>query len=115
MDLHKVVLILMAQDMNRAVAFYQDVVGLSLILHQGNWAELGGEDAVIALHGGGDGKYRPTGLVFTVVDVGAACEEVIAGGGRVVTPAENRDGAGIILAHMADPEGNGFSLVQSDL
>ena len=114
MGVDKVVLIPLAQDMNRAIGLYKDVVGLNLKLHQDNWAEPGSDDAVIALHGGGDGEYRPTGLVFTVDDVHAACEDVCAGGGTVIHPAEGREGEGIVLAHLTDTEGNGFSLVQSD-
>ena len=52
-DVQKVVFILMAQDMDRAIAFYRDVIGLELRLHEGSWAELGSDDAVVALHAGG--------------------------------------------------------------
>ena len=84
MDVQKVVFMLMAQEMDRAIAFYRDVIGLELRLHEGNWAELGHDDAVVALHGGGNGEYRSTGLGFTVADVAAACEEVSAAGGGVI-------------------------------
>ena len=103
---------LMAQDMDRAVAFYKNVIGLDVKLHTPGWSELGGEDAVVALHGGGDGEYRPTGLGFGVADVAAACEEVTDGGGTVINPPEERAGEGIVLARVADPEGNGISLSQ---
>ena len=112
MDVRKVVFMLMVQDMDRAVAFYTDVIGLELRLREGGWAELGYDDAVVALHGGGDGEYRSTGLGLTVADVAEACEEVTRGGGRVIKAPEERAGVGIILAQLADPEGNGFELVQ---
>ena len=113
MDVQKVVFILMAQDMDRAIAFYRDVIGLELRLHEGSWAELGCDDAVVALHGGGDGEHHCTGLGFTVADVATACEEVSRGGGRTIREPEERAGEGIILTQLADPEGNGFALAQS--
>ena len=112
MDVQKVVFMLMVQEMDRAIAFYRDVIGLKLRLHEGNWAELGRDDAVVALHGGGNGEYCSTGLGFTVADVAAACGEVSGGGGRIIQDPEERAGEGIILAHLADPEGNSFELVQ---
>ncbi len=113
MEIKKVAFILMAQEMDRAISFYRDVIGLELRVRQGqNWAELGYVDAVVALHGGGDGEYRRTGLAFTVADVAAACDEVSQGGGRIIQPPEARPGEGILLARLADPEGNGFDLSQ---
>ena len=113
MDVQKLTFMLMAQDMARAIAFYSNVIGLELRVNYGGWAELGTEDAVVGLHGGGDGEYRSTGLSFTVANVTAACDEVTAGGGRVVQPPEARAGEGIVLAFLADTEGNGFMLTQN--
>ncbi len=113
MEIQKVAFILMAQDMDRAVSFYKEVIGLELqVRHGSNWAELGCECAVVALHGGGSGEYRRTGLAFTVADVTAACEEVNRGGGSVVQYPQTRPGEGIILARLVDTEGNGFDLSQ---
>ena len=113
MDIQKVVFMLMVQDMNRAIAFYTDVIGLKVRLHEANWAELGYDVAVVALHGGGDREHRSTGLGFTVADVAAACDEVSHGGGRVISGPEERAGEGIILAQLEDTEGNGIELAQS--
>ena len=114
MDVQKVAFILMAQEMDRAISFYRDVIGLELLVRHGqNWAELGYDNAVVALHGGGDGEYHRTGLAFTVADVAEACEEVSLGGGMIIQPHEARPGEGILLARLADPEGNGFDLSQS--
>lgn len=113
MDVRRVVFMLMVQEMDRAVAFYRDVIGLDLRLHAGSWAELGHGDAIVALHGGGNGEYRSTGLGFAVADAAAACSEVSAAGGKVIRGPEERAGEGIILAHLVDPEGNGFDLTQS--
>ena len=113
MDVQRVVFMLMAQEMDRAIAFYRDVIGLELRLHEGDWAELGHDDAVVALHGGGNGEYHSTGLGFAVADIAAACEEVSAAGGGIIQAPEERAGEGIILARLVDPEGNGFDLSQS--
>ena len=113
MEVVKVVFMLMAQDMERAISFYQDVIGLPLKLNVGGWVELGRDDAVVALHAGGDGKPRSTGLGFTVTDIAAACEEVCAAGGSINHPPEARPGEGIILAVAVDTEGNSFNLTQN--
>ena len=48
MDTRKVAFVLIVQEMDRAEAFYSDVIGLKLRLHEGNWARLGYDDAVVA-------------------------------------------------------------------
>ena len=111
-DIQKVVFMLMAQDMDRAIAFYTDVIGLEVRFRSPNWTELTYGDAVVALHSGGDGEFNSTGLGFTVVDIRAACREVSAGGGKVVSGPSERPGEPIMLAHLADTEGNGFELAQ---
>ena len=103
---------LMVQNMDRAVVFYSNVIGLDVKVHSKNWSELGNEDAVVALHGGGDGEYRLTGLGFAVNDIAAACDEVTGSAGRIINPPEERAGEGITLALVADPEGNGINLTQ---
>lgn len=112
MDVQKVIFMLKAQDMDRAVAFYKDVMGLEVRSQSPGWSELGYGDTTVALHGGGDVEYRPTGLGFTVADIEGACQEVARGGGRVVKAPSDREGEPIKLAQVADPEGNGFSLTQ---
>ena len=72
MDIQKVVFMLMAQDMDRAVAFYTDVMGLKVNYQSPDRTELAYGDAGVALHGGSDGEFRATGLGFTVADVEAA-------------------------------------------
>lgn len=112
MDIQKVVFMLMAQDMDRAIALYSDVIGLEVRYRSPNWTEMAYGDAVVALHGGGDGEVKSTGLGFTVADIEAACREVSAGGGKVMSGPSERPGEPIMLAHLADTEGNGFELAQ---
>ena len=112
MQIESVIFMLMAQDMDRAVAFYHDVVGLDLRSASPRWSELTRGDATVALHGGGDGEFHDTGLSFQVADLDAACQEVKRGGGRVVKSPEDRPGEPIRLARLADTEGNGFTMSQ---
>ena len=103
---------LMAQDMDRAVAFWHDVVGLGVKLRTPYWSELAWGDAIVALHGGGTGEGHASGLGLQVVDLDAACREIAAGGGRVLSGPEDRPDEGIRLANLVDTEGNAFALSQ---
>ena len=113
MRIESVIFMLMAQDMDRAVAFYRDVVGLDVRSASPRWTELTHGDATVALHGGGDGAFHETGLSFLVTDLDTACQEVEKGGGRVLKAPEDRPGEPIRLAHLADTEGNGFTMSQN--
>lgn len=105
--------LLSAKDMDRAIAFYRDVIRLNVTTSSAWWSELTYGTATIALHGGGTGEFRSTGLSFTVDDIDAACEAVIYGGGTIRSGPEDRGEEGIYLAELTDPEGNGFMLSQN--
>lgn len=104
--------VLWAQDMDRAVAFYTSVIGLAERFTSPGWSELGLGDAIVALHGGGDGSVNTTGLSIQVQDLGTACERVATGGGSVIDPPMSREGEPIRLANVQDTEGNRFMLTQ---
>lgn len=112
MKIRSVKCMLMAQDMDRAVAFWRDVVGLEVQLHTPHWSELRWSDAVVAIHGGGTGEGHASGLGLEVEDLERACREVEAGGGRVLSRPEDRPGEGLRLAGLVDTEGNAFALSQ---
>lgn len=97
-----------AQDMDRAVAFWRDVVGLTEKVVSPEWSELGYGDAVIALHGGGDGQVHQSGLGFGVADIDAACKDVLQAGGQIRMWPQDRPDEGIRLADCVDTEGNTF-------
>ncbi len=103
---------LLAQDMDRAVTFYRDAVGLEARFVSPWWSELAMAGAVVALHGGGDGSEHPTGLGFEVDDIHAATEALTAAGGSLLGSPVRKPQEGIWLAEMADPEGNTFALSQ---
>ncbi len=81
--------------MDRAITFYRDVIGLRVLTESPHWSELAFGSATVALHGGGDGSFRETGLSFTVSDIVAACEAVVEGGGSVRSRPEDRGNEGI--------------------
>ena len=76
------------------------------------WSELTFGDAIVAMHGGGSGELRSTGLSFQVEDIDSAVREVERGGGRVTRGPEDRPGEPIRLAGVVDTEGNAFALTQ---
>lgn len=112
MQLEALKYMLMVADMDRALAFYRDVMGLTPSVASPHWSELRRGDAIVALHGGGSGERTRTGLSFQVADLEAACVEILAGGGRVVSAPSARPGEPIKLAECADAEGNEFMVTE---
>ena len=113
MNIESVTYMLMAQDMDRAVAFYRDVIGLKPRFSSPMWSELTFGDVIVALHGGGGDGLRKTGLHFRVDDLNSAAREVERGGGRVTREPEDRAGEPIRLAEVVDTEGNVFGLTET--
>lgn len=103
---------LMVEDMDRAVAFYRDVVGLELKYESSHWSELALGGAVVALHGGGGGEFTETGLNLQVDDIEDACRELVAGGGALVHGPQDPPNEPIRLAMLVDTEGNQIRLVE---
>jgi len=104
--------ILWVEDMQRALEFWRDVVGLRERMTSPFWSELTHGDAVVALHGGGDGEFHETGLGLQVADLDAACAEAKAGGATIRMAPQARPGEPILLAELTDPDGNGFKMSQ---
>ncbi|BCU77000.1 VOC family protein [Luteolibacter sp. LG18] len=105
-------MVLMAADMERAVAFYRDVMGFEESFITPHWSELRFGDAVLGLHGGGDGSRVPTGLSIQYADVAQAYADALAAGATAIQAPEQRGGEPIILATVVDPEGNIIMLTQ---
>ena len=101
---------LMVEDMNRAIHFYHKELGLDVGYQSSHWAELLVDGAVIALHAGGDGKHKETGLSLEVDDIDEATEIVRRAQGIIVNEPTAMPNDGIILADFIDPEGNTFML-----
>ena len=112
MKLQKIKYLLMAQDMERAVKFYQSVFELTPTVESDFWSEMTFGDCIVALHGGGDGSRNPTDISFQVDNIVVACRIIKENGGKVVAQPEQRPGEPIVLAVVADTEGNEIMITQ---
>ena len=106
MKVERVKYIIWAADMARAIAFYRDVLGATVLRESDVMGELEICGATIGIHSGGEGKTTWTGMTFQVPDVVAAAREVVAGGGVLKREPEPEDGEPPHLAMCVDPEGN---------
>jgi catechol 2,3-dioxygenase-like lactoylglutathione lyase family enzyme len=109
--------IVYVEDMAAQVAFYRDVLGLSVIVPEGAfdaaavyWVLFDTGDCKLALHGGGRRRFGEDApkFVFFVDDIQAARKKLLAAGvptGEIRSPAP-----GIEVADSKDPEGNAFSI-----
>lgn len=104
--------VLIAQDMDRAIEFYRDALGFIESFTSPYWSELRYGDAILGLHGGGDGAVQQTGLSIQYEDLALAYTEAINAGATRVKEPEQREGEPIMLASITDPEGNVIMLTQ---
>jgi predicted enzyme related to lactoylglutathione lyase len=110
-DVTETYVMLMVADMDRAVRFWRDGLGLGEKFSSPFWTELTSGSTVIALHGGAiDGDGRDTNLGFRVPDADASVAAVVAAGGTVKVAPSTQPDEGIRLAEVADTEGNVFFL-----
>lgn len=112
MATQEVKMMLLAQDMDRAVKFHTTVFGFTEGYLSDHWSELRHGDAIIAFHSGGDGKKHPTGISIQVDDAAAVARTIEAAGGTIVTAPVQREGEPILLGTFRDPEGNEIMLTQ---
>ena len=87
-------------------------MGFQEVFSSDDWSELSFGDAIVALHGGGDGSPNPTGLSVQVDDIKTAFQEVINAGGLSLSEPVERPGEPIILAEFRDLEGNEVMLTE---
>lgn len=112
MKLEKIKYLLMAQDMERGLKFYETVFGLETVLAGDHWSEMSFNGSIIAFHGGGDGMPNRTDLSLQVDNIVVACRLIRENGGRIVAEPEHRPGEPIVLATFADTENNQVMLTQ---
>ena len=100
-------------DMDRAVAFYRDVLELELIRRSGEeWSQLAAGSVQVGLHGAGSGPVRPGGtLAFTVEDLDATKVKLVERG-VVVGHEGGGDGLGPRFVEFNDPDGNVLALFE---
>ncbi|MEM7600679.1 MAG: VOC family protein, partial [Verrucomicrobiota bacterium] len=101
-----------AAQMDRAVAFYRDVLGFEEVSVSPYWSELSHGGAILGIHGGGDELPKPTGLSIQYEDVSFAYDSAISAGATGLMNPEQREGEPIMLASIRDPEGNEIMLTQ---
>ena len=102
------------RDMDRAVDFYRDVLGLPLVHRSGNeWSEFDGGGVRLALHGVGDGEPSPHGgtVVFRVDDLDTAKLALEERGVRFDDYVGEVEGRAR-FASFEDPDGNGVQIIE---
>ena len=103
-------------EMDRALRFYRDVIGLEVVEASPGWSTLRCDGCIVALHilapGMNEAVAAHAGPNLRVDDLEAAVAEVVAGGGHVKRVQEAGGGVPVRIAELSDPEGNGFELRQ---
>jgi predicted enzyme related to lactoylglutathione lyase len=96
-------------DMDAAVAFYRDTIGLKLGFQSPFWSEFETGETKLALHPAS--PENPAGTVqlgFGTDDVDAFCGRVAAGGFEISSPPADMHGTRI--ARFRDPDGAEISV-----
>ena len=92
-------------DMDRAVKFYRDVVGLPLKFESPGWTEFATGDTSFALHPASEKNRAGTyDMGFTVKDLPEFYEQMQAKGVKFPIPPTKQDFGGM-LAQFLDTEG----------
>jgi lactoylglutathione lyase len=97
-------------DMDRAVRFYRDVIGLSLKFQSPGWSEFSTGETTLALHPASD--RNPAGkleLGFSVPDIHRFYDVMSGRGVRFAMPPTKQDFGGV-LAEFLDSEGAHISV-----
>jgi predicted enzyme related to lactoylglutathione lyase len=97
-------------DMDRAVKFYRDVLGLQLTFESPGWSEFVTGETRLALHPAS--AKNPAGAVelgFTVPDIQKFHQDMVAKGVQFTMPPTKQDFGGL-LAQFMDSEGGHCSV-----
>ena len=102
-------------DMDRAVTFYTDVLGLRLLRRDGgNWAELDAGGIRLALHGAIEGRPMEVGgatAVFRVEDLDSTRAELEGRGAEFDEHVGEVQGFAR-FASLRDPDGNKVQVIE---
>jgi catechol 2,3-dioxygenase-like lactoylglutathione lyase family enzyme len=100
-------------DMDRAIAFYRDALGLTLVRRHGDeWAELDAGPVRLALHGGASPERAPGGtVVFEVEDLDASRFAMEMRGAVFDAHVGEADGVARFTS-FTDPDGNRMQLIE---
>jgi predicted enzyme related to lactoylglutathione lyase len=106
-------IVLYSEDLERARAFYRDVLGLPLLLDEGHVIHFDAGTVRLAIHRcpPSEGREAPEGfLVFGVDDLAAAHEELRRRGAVFLGPPADRPYGRV--AYLHDPEGHEIGLLE---
>jgi predicted enzyme related to lactoylglutathione lyase len=96
-------------DMDRAVAFYRDTIGLSFKFASPEWSEFATGETTLALHpASAENPAGTTHLGFNTADIGAMHRDLSVKGVKFTRPPTPEHG--ITLAEFVDSEGARCSL-----
>jgi len=100
------------RDMDRAVAFYADVVGLALVRREGDeWAEFEAGPIRFALHGTDEGAPGAGTMVLRVDDLDEA-RWSLEGRGAVFDAYVGEVAGYARFATFRDPDGNPVQIIE---
>lgn len=99
-------------DMDRAVRFYRDVLGLPLKFQSPGWSEFSTGETSLGLHP--SSEKNPAGSIqlgFSVANLGKFHQEMSAKGVQFSMPPTKQDFGGM-LAQFVDSEGSRCSVAE---
>ena len=98
---------LLVQDMDRAISFYEKTFGFTTLQKSGFWSNLDCGHGKIALCTyGNKTELKETTLIIEVDNYKDAIEKIKEGGGKIVNVAEPYEGAPVYNVVMIDTENN---------
>ncbi|HEX6930201.1 MAG TPA: VOC family protein [Gammaproteobacteria bacterium] len=107
---------LIAHDLERATAFYRDILCLEFLFSAGGMSFFNVNGIRLMLGpSGGNFEHGSSVLYYRVAEIGREHERLLAAGVRVLeAPREifRQQGHALWLAFYADSEGNAFSLME---
>jgi predicted enzyme related to lactoylglutathione lyase len=111
-DVHSV--IIWTEDMGRLLPFYRDVLGMGTQMETEGFVVLGGGKLALGVHSEVKGASKDPNRVMVNLSAGdcqAEYERLSAAGVKFVRPPAQEMG-GVIIATLADPDGNLLQLFE---
>ena len=109
-------IVLIVKDMDRSVAFYRDVIGLTLEMHTPYWSSLSAGNILLGLHPESEKTKAAPGMGcsfgFEVTDIQAAVQELKAKSATMQMEPKRQDFGW--LAIVDDPDGYPVQLAQTE-
>ena len=100
------------KDMQRAIAFYREALGATVMFESPGWTSLRVAGVRLGLALVPDHVPTRVGLHFAAADLDGGRSDVERAGGRIVSPI-TEVAPGVLLADVEDTEGNTFTLTRA--